>query len=106
MDPRLRAPNAEVFADRVQCLDNGQHGVKRQRPVLSSERLSCGSFVPLILAAAMTGTPATAEMDLYEFKKTLTFEVNASQSKLFKIQNKIVRTSIADPSIAEPVVLA
>jgi Flp pilus assembly secretin CpaC len=50
--------------------------------------------------------PSAGTLELEEYKKIQPIEVNASQSKLFLIKNKIVRTSIADPGIAEPVVLA
>lgn len=48
---------------------------------------------------------AAGQLELEEYKKTKTIEINASQSKLFLIKNKIVRTSVADPGIAEPVVV-
>lgn len=78
-----------------------------------------GLLLPLILAATLAGAIATTakaspendtrapgRLSISEYKKTGNIEVNVSQSKLFLIKNKIIRTSVADPGIAEPVVLA
>ncbi|MFX8696466.1 pilus assembly protein N-terminal domain-containing protein, partial [Acinetobacter baumannii] len=35
-----------------------------------------------------------------------TIELKVSQSRTFKLRNKIIRTSISDPAIGEPVVVA
>jgi len=45
-------------------------------------------------------------VDLEEFKPTNAIDLKVSQSRTFKLRNKIIRTSISDPSIAEPVVVA
>jgi Flp pilus assembly secretin CpaC len=47
----------------------------------------------------------TGTVDLEEFKSTNVIDLKVSQSRTFKLKNKIVRTSISDPSIAEPVVV-
>jgi len=63
-----------------------------------------GSDVPV------TATPippvVTGTIDMEEFKSTNIIDLKVSQSRTFKSRNKIVRTSISDPSIAEPVVVA
>lgn len=43
---------------------------------------------------------------LEEYKKKLILSVGVSQARLFRVKNQIVRTSAADPRIAEPVVVA
>lgn len=48
----------------------------------------------------------TGTVDLEEFKSSNVIDLKVSQSRTFKLKNKIVRTSISDPSIAEPVVVA
>ncbi|HEY9785533.1 MAG TPA: pilus assembly protein N-terminal domain-containing protein [Candidatus Obscuribacterales bacterium] len=48
----------------------------------------------------------TGTIDMEEFKSTNIIDLKVSQSRTFKSKNKIVRTSISDPSIAEPVVVA
>lgn len=45
-------------------------------------------------------------VDLEEFKPSNTVELKVSQSRTFKLRNKIVRTSISEPAIAEPVVVS
>lgn len=45
------------------------------------------------------------QLELEEYKKTKTIEINVSQSKLFLIKNRIIRTSAGDVGIAEPVVV-
>jgi len=59
---------------------------------------------------SLTATPippvVTGTVDLEEFKSTNIVELKVSQSRTFKLKNKIVRTSISDPAIAEPVVVS
>ena len=58
----------------------------------------------------ITATPippvVTGTVDMEEFKTTNVIDLKVSQSRTFKLRNKIVRTSISDPGIAEPVVVA
>jgi Flp pilus assembly secretin CpaC len=58
----------------------------------------------------VTATPippvVTGTVDLEEFKTTNVIDLKVAQSRTFKLKNKIVRTSISDPSIAEPVVVS
>jgi Flp pilus assembly secretin CpaC len=60
--------------------------------------------------ANVTATPippvVTGTVDLEEFKTTNVIDLKVAQSRTFKLKNKIVRTSISDPSIAEPVVVS
>ncbi len=48
----------------------------------------------------------TGTVELEEFKTTNAIDLKVSQSRTFKFKNKIVRTSISDPGIAEPVVVS
>ncbi len=61
-------------------------------------------------AGNVTATPippvVTGTVDLEEFKTTNVIDLKVSQSRTFKLKNKIVRTSISDPAIAEPVVVS
>gem|GEM_PF-310575 len=61
-------------------------------------------------AAGTTSTPippvVSGAVDLEEFKPTNVIDLKVSQSRTFKLKNKIVRTSISDPSVAEPIVVA
>jgi Flp pilus assembly secretin CpaC len=48
----------------------------------------------------------TGTVDLEEFKTSNIIDLKVAQSRTFRLKNKIVRTSISDPSIAEPVVVS
>jgi len=60
--------------------------------------------------SGVTTTPippvVSGTVDMEEFKPSNIIDLKVSQSRTFKSKNKIVRTSISDPSIAEPVVVA
>lgn len=66
------------------------------RPVVAQGDVQITPIPPVV-----TGT-----VDLEEFKSTNILDLRVSQSRTFKLKNKIVRTSISDPSIAEPVVVS
>lgn len=57
----------------------------------------------------LTATPippvVTGTIDLEEIKVTNIVDLLVSRSRTFKLNNKVVRTSISDPGIAEPVVI-
>ena len=59
---------------------------------------------------SITATPippvVTGTVDLEEFKTTNVIDLKVAQSRTFKLKNKIVRTSISDPGVAEPVVVS
>lgn len=61
-------------------------------------------------ATTLTASPippvVTGTVDLEEFKTTNVLDLKVSQSRTFKLKNKIVRTSISDPAVAEPVVVS
>lgn len=60
-----------------------------------------GSLTASPIPPVVTGT-----VDLEEFKTTNILDLKVSQSRTFKLKNKIVRTSISDPAVAEPVVVS
>jgi len=61
-------------------------------------------------SSSLTASPippvVTGTVDLEEFKTTNILDLKVSQSRTFKLKNKIVRTSISDPAVAEPVVVS
>ena len=59
------------------------------------------TLTPQPIPPVVTGT-----LDFEEYKTTNIIDLKVSQSRTFKLKNKIVRTSISDPGIAEPVVVA
>lgn len=48
----------------------------------------------------------TGTVDFEEFKATNAIDLKVSRSRTFKLRNKVVRTSISDPGVAEPVIVA
>ncbi len=73
-------------------------------------QLAPDQLIAQATSSGVTATPippvVTGAVDLEEFKTTNVIDLKVSQSRTFKLRNKIVRTSIADPGIAEPVVVA
>ncbi len=59
------------------------------------------TLTPQPIPPVVTGT-----LDFEEYKTTNIIDLKVSQSRTFKLKNKIVRTSISDPGVAEPVVVA
>jgi Flp pilus assembly secretin CpaC len=45
-------------------------------------------------------------IDLQEIKPTAAVDVKAGQSRVFKTKTKILRVSVSDPAIAEPIVVS
>ena len=80
---------------------SGQNALTNMSP---DALIAQGSDAPVVatpIPPVVTGT-----IDMEEFKSTNIIDLKVSQSRTFKSRNKIVRTSISDPSIAEPVVVA
>lgn len=61
-------------------------------------------------SSELTATPippvVTGTVDLEEYKPTNVIDVKVSRSRTFKLRNKVVRTSISEPGIVEPVVVS
>jgi len=70
----------------------------------SDNMLAQSEAVPTPTTPIPPVVSGTLEME--EFKSTNVIDLKVSQSRTFKTKNKIVRTSISDPAIAEPVVVA
>jgi Flp pilus assembly secretin CpaC len=82
-----------------------------QAPLTSNKQLLAQLAPDQIVAQADTNTTpippvVSGTVDLEEFKPSNAIDLRVSQSRTFKLRNKIIRTSISDPSIAEPVVVA
>lgn len=72
---------------------------------LPSDTLLAQNDAGLVPATSIPPVVSGA-LEMEEFKSTNVIDLKVSQSRTFKTKNKIVRTSISDPSIAEPVVVA
>jgi Flp pilus assembly secretin CpaC len=74
---------------------------------LSPDQMVAQSSVDTTSITASPIPPVvTGTVDLEEFKTTNVIDLKVAQSRTFRLKNKIVRTSISDPSIAEPVVVS
>lgn len=77
------------------------------RPTMSPDKLLIAdSGIDQSPTATAIPPVVSGTVDLEEFKPSNTIDLKVSQSRTFKLRNKIIRSSISDPSIAEPVVVA
>jgi Flp pilus assembly secretin CpaC len=94
-----------IFASQSVCL-----------PALSKTALKSDSesLTPTLMAqespAGVVASPippiVSGSLDMEEFKLSNVIDLKVSQSRTFKTKNKIIRTHISDPSIAEPVIIS
>ena len=73
-------------------------------------QMSADNLLAQSTSSEVTASPippvVTGTVDLEEYKPTNVIDVKVSRSRTFKLRNKIVRTSISDPGIVEPVVVS
>ncbi len=60
---------------------------------------------PTAVVAAPIPPIVSGSLDMEEFKLSNIIDLKVSQSRTFRTKNKIIRTHISDPSIAEPVII-
>lgn len=98
--PKLVAMDNAVVTDAVPVATS--LGSKQLLAQLAPDQIMSGA------ETATTPIPpvVSGTVDLEEFKPSNTIDLKVSQSRTFKLRNKIIRTSISDPAIAEPVVVA
>src|SRR5271168_5587135 len=65
---------------------------------------SDGTGAPPVVVPIPPVVSGSVEME--EFKAANVIDLKVAQSRTFKSKNKIIRTSISDPAIAEPVIVA
>jgi len=77
---------------------------KKQTPprrLIAQADTTSGAPLVVPIPPVVSGT-----VDMEEFKSSNVIDLKVSQSRTFKSKNKIVRTAISDPAIAEPVIVA
>ncbi|MBX9688638.1 MAG: pilus assembly protein N-terminal domain-containing protein, partial [Candidatus Obscuribacterales bacterium] len=112
--PKLVAMDNSVASDAAAIPEVAQAAAPMAAPTKESKTLLAQLAPDQILADAgdqnTASTPippvVSGTVDLEEFKPSNTIDLKVSQSRTFKLRNKIIRTSISDPAIAEPVVVA
>lgn len=105
-------PDEKVVSDVVASDDVAPETTSST--ALASNKQLLAQLAPDQLVAQATADTAvtpippvvSGTVDLEEFKPSNAIDLRVSQSRTFKLRNKIIRTSISDPSIAEPVVVA
>jgi len=122
----LPADNGAAGASTAMAIHSGRPAVDASSvaaPIVSGAAAKAASvptaaqYAPdqVVAQAADQSTYVTAQpvppvvtgvVELEEFKTTNAIDLKVSQSRTFKFKNKIVRTSISDPGIAEPVVVS
>ena len=102
------APNSDMLALAPSKEEAGSSSASRQLLAqLAPDQVVAQSTVDTTnLTASPIPPVVTGTVDLEEFKTTNVIDLKVAQSRTFRLKNKIVRTSISDPSIAEPVVVS
>ncbi|HEY9757436.1 MAG TPA: pilus assembly protein N-terminal domain-containing protein [Oculatellaceae cyanobacterium] len=100
------APSSDMLALAPGKEDSGSAS-KQLLAQLAPDQVVAQSSVDTTNVTASPIPPVvTGTVDLEEFKTTNVIDLKVAQSRTFRLKNKIVRTSISDPSIAEPVVVS
>jgi len=82
-------------------------GTKQLIAQLAPEQIVAQGDTTVVPTTASPIPPVVSgTVDLEEFKPSNALDLKVSQSRTFRMRNKIVRTSISDLAIAEPVVVA
>ncbi len=92
---------------RSEVLARGRLLVALALGLLCSDQLSCSAMDSdeLLVGAPIPGL-VTGTVELQEFKTSNVIDLKVSQSRTFKLGHKIVRSSISDPAVAEPIVVS
>ncbi len=104
-DPQPQTtPNGEIAAT-PQAEATGDDHSKQLLAQLSPDQIVAQGD-----QAGTTATPippvVSGAVELEEFKPSNVIELKVGQSRTFRLKNKVNRTSISDPSTAEPVVMS
>ena len=105
---RPAAPSSDMLA--MNAKDESQSANSQSKQLLAQlapDQMVAQTTVDTTNITASPIPPVvTGTVDLEEFKTTNVIDLKVAQSRTFRLKNKIVRTSISDPSIAEPVVVS
>ncbi len=114
VEDRLSSPAAVLtihpsieLTDKALIANRLTTGRKKHSPLLAElapdQMLAQGN--PDYIGATVIPPVVSGTVDLEELKTSNVIELKISQSRTFKLKNKIVRVSISDPSIAEPILV-
>lgn len=104
----ISAPSSDMLALNTDSSEaSSNSNAKQLLAQLAPDQVVAQSTVDTTNVTASPIPPVvTGTVDLEEFKTTNVIDLKVAQSRTFRLKNKIVRTSISDPSIAEPVVVS
>jgi Flp pilus assembly secretin CpaC len=116
VEPAKQSPTLVAMSEIPPGSLRSEPQVEAVSPVNAAEKQLVAQLMPDQIVAqgeqsgGTTSTPippvVSGAVDLEEFKPSNVLDLKVSQSRTFKLKNKILRTSISDPSIAEPIVVA
>ncbi len=95
------------YTDKALIANRPGSTKRKHQPLVTQmapdQMLAQGS--PDYLGATVIPPVVSGTVDLEELKTSNVIELKISQSRTFKLKNKIVRISISDPNIAEPILV-
>ena len=115
INPAITSPSAEATSEipideEIKSKAQSAHEVQSVRSEDFIAQLAADNLLAQSTSSEVTASPippvVTGTVDLEEYKATNVIDVKVSRSRTFKLRNKIVRTSISDPGIVEPVVVS
>ena len=100
-------PSIEIAGNKL-VASQPKMGHSHHKPMLAqlAPDLLMAQGNPDYAGATVIPPVVTGVVDLEELKTSNVIELKVSQSRTFKLKNKIVRVSISDPGIAEPILIA
>ena len=111
-DSALSTPSAD-FASEIPIDEEIKLKTQPVNPTRSNDliaQMQADNLLAQSTSTEITASPippvVTGTVDLEEYKPTNVIDVKVSRSRTFKLRNKIVRTSISEPGIVEPVVVS
>lgn len=115
INPAITSPSAEATSEipideEIKSKAQSAHETQSVRSEDFIAQLAADNLLAQSSSSEVTASPippvVTGTVDLEEYKATNVIDVKVSRSRTFKLRNKIVRTSISDPGIVEPVVVS
>jgi Flp pilus assembly secretin CpaC len=91
---------------RVQGKSDGKDAKQILAQLAPDSMLAQGGSPEANVSVVPIPPVVSGTVDMEEFKTSNIIDLKVSQSRTFKSKNKIIRTSISDPAVAEPVVVA
>lgn len=112
-EPASTAPSTDTSISEIPIDENLKAIESAPAPKRSNDliaQFNADNVIAQADTSSVTASPippvVTGTVDFEEFKPTNAIDLKVSRSRTFKLRNKVVRTSISDPGVAEPVIVA